>query len=87
MIYPMPNPSAATGPKPKSLRAGFPQFDVDRILVFSSAQPGSLKISGKGCLSDLDPDDDDEVTELSLAGAGSLISRWRRQYNAYRWRS
>jgi hypothetical protein len=47
MIYPIPYPSAATGPKPNKRRAGFPQFDVDRIEVFSRFQPGSAKIAGR----------------------------------------
>lgn len=46
MIYPIPYPSAATGPKPNSLNAGLPQFEVDKIDVDRSAQPGSVKISG-----------------------------------------
>ena len=47
MIYPIPYPSAATGPNPNSLRAGFPQFDVDRIEVPSVDQPGSVKMAGR----------------------------------------
>ena len=50
MIYPIPYPSAATGPNPNRRSAGFPQFDVDRIDVLSSAQPGSVKIAGIAAL-------------------------------------
>ena len=50
MMYPMPYPSAATGPKPNSRSAGFPQFDVDKIDVLSSCQPGSVKIAGSAGL-------------------------------------
>lgn len=46
MMYPIPYPSAATGPKPNSLRAGFPQFEVERMDVPSVAQPGSVKRVG-----------------------------------------
>lgn len=50
MMYPMPYPSAATGPNPKSRSAGFPQLDVLRMDVLRSDQPGSVKIDGSGCL-------------------------------------
>lgn len=46
MIYPIPNPSCATGPNPNSLNAGFPQFDVDKILVLSKDQPPSVNNAG-----------------------------------------
>lgn len=82
MIYPIPNPSAATGPNPNNLSAGLPQLEVERILVLSNPQPGSLKISGRESFAD--EDDEEDVDDVSLAGGGSLISRWRRQYNAYR---
>lgn len=48
MIYPIPYPSAATGPNPNNLNAGLPQFDVERMDVFKTCQPGSKKISGRG---------------------------------------
>jgi hypothetical protein len=74
IIYPIPYPSAATGPNPNSLRAGFPQFDVEMIEVLNVAQPGSLKIAGI-------------LLRATGRGAGSsgdglrspLSSRWRRQ--------
>lgn len=50
MIYPIPYPSAATGPNPNRRSAGFPQFDVDMIDVPSSDQPGSVKMAGRGGL-------------------------------------
>jgi hypothetical protein len=39
MIYPIPYPSAATGPNPNNLRAGFPQFEVDMIEVLRIDHP------------------------------------------------
>ena len=33
MIYPIPYPSAATGPNPNNLKAGFPQLLVDKMDV------------------------------------------------------
>jgi hypothetical protein len=47
MIYPMPYPSAATGPNPNRRNAGFPQFEVDKIEVLRRFQPGSAKIDGR----------------------------------------
>ena len=46
IIYPIPYPSAATGPNPNSLNAGLPQLDVERIDVPSRAHPGSVNIEG-----------------------------------------
>ena len=46
MMYPNPNPSAATGPKPKSRKAGFPQFEVLMIDEPNFPYPGSLNSSG-----------------------------------------
>jgi hypothetical protein len=46
MIYPMPYPSAATGPKPNRRRAGLPQLEVERIEVFKTLQPWSVKMPG-----------------------------------------
>jgi hypothetical protein len=46
MMYPIPYPSAVTGPKPNSLRAGLPQFEVERMDVPRVAHPGSVKIAG-----------------------------------------
>jgi hypothetical protein len=46
MMYPIPYPSATTGPKPNNLRAGLPQFEVERMDVASVAHPGSVKIPG-----------------------------------------
>jgi hypothetical protein len=40
MIYPMPYPSAATGPKPNKRRAGLPQLEVERIEVFKTSSRG-----------------------------------------------
>ena len=48
MIYPIPNPSAATGPNPNSLSAGFPQLDVERMDRLRRCQPWSVKIDGNG---------------------------------------
>lgn len=45
-MYPMPNPSCATGPKPNNLNAGLPQLDVERILLFNKDQPESVNIVG-----------------------------------------
>lgn len=50
MIYPIPYPSAATGPNPNNLNAGFPQFDVDKIDVLKVDQPGSVKMEGRAGL-------------------------------------
>jgi hypothetical protein len=47
MIYPMPYPSAATGPNPNRRNTGFLQFEVDKIEVLRRFQPGSAKIDGK----------------------------------------
>ena len=54
----MPYPSAATGPNPNSLNAGFPQLEVLNIDVLSNSQPGSVKIAGSDLrfLLVLDPD-------------------------------
>ena len=46
IIYPIPYPSAATGPNPNSLKAGLPQLDVERMEVPRSAHPGSVYIEG-----------------------------------------
>ena len=46
MIYPMPYPSAATGPKPNKRRAGLPQLEVERIEVFKTLHPLSVKMLG-----------------------------------------
>jgi hypothetical protein len=46
MIYPKPYPSPAVGPKPNSLSAGLPQFDVDKMDVLRSSHPGSVNIEG-----------------------------------------
>ena len=48
MIYPMPNPSCTTGPKPKSRRLGFPQFDVDRMVWFNFLYAKEEKNAGVG---------------------------------------
>ena len=48
MMYPIPNPSAATGPNPNSLSAGFPQLDVERMDRLRRCQPWSVKIDGNG---------------------------------------
>jgi len=37
IMYPKPNPSAATGPKPNRRKAGLPQFEVERMDVPSRA--------------------------------------------------
>ena len=50
IMYPMPNPSCATGPKPNNLNAGLPQLDVERMLVFNTVHPGSTNIEGSVCL-------------------------------------
>ena len=42
----MPYPSGVTGPKPNSLKAGFPQLDVESTLVPRRLYPGSVKIAG-----------------------------------------
>jgi len=47
MIYPIPKPSAAVGPNPNRRNAGFPQFEVDKIDVPNSAQPGSVNMAGR----------------------------------------
>jgi hypothetical protein len=51
MMYPIPYPSAVTGPNPNNRKAGLPQFEVDKIDVFRRLQPGSVKMDGKGSLS------------------------------------
>lgn len=46
IMYPIPYPSAATGPNPNNLKAGFPQFEVLKIEVLKSPYPWSVKILG-----------------------------------------
>ena len=46
IMYPIPYPSAATGPNPNSLKAGLPQLDVERMEVPRRAHPGSVYIEG-----------------------------------------
>ena len=88
-MYPMPNPSRATGPKPNNLNAGLPQLDVERMAVFNEAHPESVNIVGSvrlvggdrrgGVKAGLGSSEDDSE---ALEGSTSLISRWRRQYSA-----
>ena len=95
MMYPIPYPSAATGPNPNSRNAGFPQLDVDRIERFRTCQPASVKIAGSGGLSrpfaplPLDVvlvGDVGRSSASSSAAACACASRSRcsRQYSAYR---
>ena len=72
MMYPIPYPSAATGPKPNSRNAGFPQLDVDKMDVLSVRHPGSVKIAGSGGLSSLVLD----VTLPPGDGGASSASRF-----------
>lgn len=46
ILYPIPCPSAATGPNPNNLIAGFPQLLVDKIDVLSKLHPESVNIAG-----------------------------------------
>ena len=82
MIYPIPYPSAATGPNPNSRNAGLPQFDVDRMDVLRSDQPGSVKIDGRGGFPLPFPLEEEEVL-TGESGRSSYTafsrSRWRRQ--------
>ena len=52
-MYPIPKPSAATGPKPNSRSAGFPQFEVERMDRFKMCHPLSVKMAGSGGFSRL----------------------------------
>ena len=88
MMYPIPYPSAATGPNPNRRSAGFPQFEVERIERPSTCQPLSVKIAGSGGLSRaaLPPEpvlvgDVGRSSESvsSAACACASRSRWRRQ--------
>ena len=74
IIYPIPYPSAATGPNPNSLKAGLPQLDVERMEVPRRAHPGSVYI--KGIL----------VIQQGPLGVSCLCWSWRwtRQYIAYK---
>jgi hypothetical protein len=83
MMYPMPNPSCATGPKPNNLNAGLPQFDVERMLVFNTDHPGSVNIAGSVRLADggdrggemkIGPDSSEDDSERAKESV-SLISR------------
>lgn len=47
MIYPIPYPSAATGPKPNNLSAELPQLEVDMMEVLRIDQPWSVKMEGR----------------------------------------
>ena len=79
MMYPIPYPSAATGPKPNSRSAGLPQFYVERIEVLRSDQPGSVKMAGSG---DLPQQLESEMSLADDAGRSSKAasrSRWRTQ--------
>ena len=79
MIYPMPYPSAATGPKPNKRRAGLPQLEVERIEVFRTLQPLSVKILGN------EPLTGGRGTGSSSEGSRfPSCSRRSRQYRAYR---
>lgn len=69
MMYPMPYPSAAVGPKPNSRSAGLPQFDVERIDVPRVDQPLSRKISGSA----------DAPSELTFTSVQVSSSRRRRR--------
>jgi hypothetical protein len=46
MIYPMPKPSPEVGPNPNWRSEGLPQFEVERMVVFSLSQPESAKRAG-----------------------------------------
>ena len=77
IIYPIPYPSAATGPKPNKRRAGLPQLEVERMEVFKTVHPWSVKIVGNEPL--------DEGGGTGSSGEGSRFpprSRKRRQYKA-----
>jgi hypothetical protein len=77
IIYPMPYPSAATGPKPNKRRAGLPQLEVERIEVFKTCQPWSVNILGNVPLTG--------GGGTGASGEGSRFpsrSRKRRQYKA-----
>ena len=50
MMYPIPNPSCATAPKPNNRNAGLPQLDVERLLMFIAVHPGSVNNTGSVCL-------------------------------------
>lgn len=74
IIYPIPYPSAATGPNPNNLSAGLPQLLVDKIDVLSKLYPGSVNIAGsvRWCGSPFgDLGGDDAVT----GGRGRLRAR------------
>lgn len=49
MMYPIPNPSPDTGPKPKCRNAGFPQFEVLSIVLLILSHPESLNSAGIWC--------------------------------------
>ena len=77
IIYPIPYPSAATGPNPNSLNAGFPQFDVDKIDVLNTLHPGSVNIDGSALLFKLF--DDVDLPSSEAAEESSSSSRCTRQ--------
>lgn len=79
IMYPIPNPSDATGPKPNSRKAGFPQFDVERMLVLSKPQPGSVNIAGRRCLVSSPEEEEADEASSDSEDAGSVISRCSRQ--------
>lgn len=68
IIYPIPYPPAATGPKPNNLSAGLPQFEVDKIEVDNSVHPGSAKIAGIACFLWLS-----RRTGIGSSGVGSRL--------------
>ncbi len=81
----MPYPYAATGPKPKSRRAGLPQLDVERIEVFKTDHPWSVKMLGRGLEIAPFPLGLASLFAGSGVGGGLLFSLWIRQYSAKRW--
>ncbi len=46
----MPNPSPELGPKPNWRRAGLPQLDVLRMVLFIFSHPESEKMAGICCV-------------------------------------
>ena len=90
MMYPIPYPSAVTGPKPNRRNAGFPQFDVERIDRLRMSHPLSVKIAGSGGLSrpallPLEVTLAGDVGRSSSSRTGTLSrSRCSKQYSAYR---
>ena len=91
MMYPMPYPSAATGPNPNRRNAGFPQFDVDSTEWLMTCHPGSVKTAGRaGAPAESRPLEPEvvlvgDVGRSSASAASSADcarasrSRWRRQ--------